>query len=365
MKNIVLLSAIVIISSLPLISAKVWVPEDELHGYFDSNGIYTVVGAVRNTEDYSVLSRIEIILNENGKMTLVDQPLPTVFPHRDIPFKLKFPEITNLNIILENPNVSFEKTDRLPPDIQIIYDKTLVKHDDGHLTGRIINQGNQTEYNLKVYATIHAKNNTLLDVGKNIEKIDKLEPGQILNFTMYPDPLFASEISYYSCFAIGDETIIPLYAMRNDEKFKFRYDSTAAFTVIGFDESGTKLSLDGINSFKVPTYVNFEFPRSTNDEKFSVLVNDKQVKSIQSKDEEGNWHLAFDVGGASQSHIVISGFENLGSEPSAQPEGKTGQTTSYDVSKKTDYTILYYALATIATVGAGIYLYKSRTKLAA
>jgi hypothetical protein len=354
MKNAVIALSIIFVSLLPLASAEVWIPEDEFHGYFDSSGIYTVVGAVRNTEDFSVLPTIEIKINENGNQVSVIQQLPTVFPHRDIPFKLKFSEIKSQNIVLGKPSVSFEKINKPTSNVQIIYDKTLVKHDDGHLTGRIINQGNATEFDLKVYATIHGKNNKFLDVGKNAEKIDKIEPGQILEFAIYPDPLFAPEVNYYSCFAIGDETIVPLYTNRNGEKFNFRYDSTAAFIVVGFDESGTTLFIDGINSFKVPTYVNFEFPRTSDSEKFDVLVNDRQTEFIQSKDEEGNWHVAFGVDGASQSKIVISGFEKP--QPTSLPilESKTAE--------KTDYALVYYVVIAVVVVMVGIFLYRYQAR---
>jgi hypothetical protein len=353
MKNAVIALSIIFVSLLPLASAEVWIPEDEFHGYFDSSDVYTVVGAVRNTEDFSVLPTIEIMISVDGSLVSTVQQLPTVFPHRDIPFKLKFSEIKSQNIVLEKPNVSFEKTNKPVSNVQIIYDKTLVKHNDGHLTGRIINQGNTTEFDLKVYATIHGKNNKFLDVGKNAEKIDKIEPGQILEFAIYPDPLFAPEVNYYSCFAIGDETIVPLFASRNGEKFNFRYDSTASFTTVGFDESGTTLFINGINSFKVPTYVNFEFPRTSEGEKFNVLVNDEQAEFIQSKDEEGNWHVAFGVDGASQSKIVISGFENPQMASLPDLGSKTGEKTG-------DFP--YYIAAVVAAAVMGIFSYRYKTK---
>jgi len=350
MKNALIILSVIFVSSIPLISAEVLIPEDEFHGYLDSNGIYTVVGAVRNTEDFPVLPTIEINISEDGRQVSTVQQLPAVSPHRDIPFKLKFLEIKSQNIVLEKPNVSFKKIIKPSSNVQIIYDKTLVKHKDGHLTGRIINQGNTTEFDLKVYATIHGKNNKFLDVGKNVEKIDKIEPGQILEFAIYPDPTFALEVNYYSCFAIGDETIVPLHAIRDGEKFDFRYDSTAAFTVAGFDESGTTLFIEGINSFKVPTYVNFEFPRTSDGEKFNVLVNDRQVKFIQSEDDEGNWHVAFDVDGASQSEIVISGFENAHSASLTNIESK--------IDANADYDALYYVIAAVIAAVVGIFLYK-------
>ncbi|MGQ0772473.1 MAG: peptidase [Nitrososphaerota archaeon] len=338
-------------------SADVWIPEDEYLGYFDSENVYTVVGAVKNTEIYAINPTITIVVTGSEKVTL-EQKLPTVFPNKDIPFKITIPQIGDREIVLEKPLVSFEKeTAKSPSNVQVIYDRSLKKHKDGHLTGKIINQGNATEYDLKVYATIHGDGNVFLDTGKNIEKIEKIEPGQIIDFTMYPEPSIASDINYYSCFAIGDETIVPLSTVRNGDKFDFRYDSTAAFTVVGFDESGTRLYIDGINSFKVPTFVNFEFPKTSDSEKFSVLVNDAPTKSIQSLDDDGNWHVAFDVDGASQSKILISGFENQHSQVivSQNDTNKIGTV---------DYSILYYAIPITVGAGIGLYFYgRQKTKL--
>jgi hypothetical protein len=324
-------------------SADVLVPESEFLGYFDSNGIYTVVGAVKNTENMPVLPTITITAHDGKNSVTVSQLLPTIFPNKDIPFKIKLHQIEGSNVVLEKPTVNFKNELKTLPDIEVLYDRTMTKHRDGHLSGKIINTGNQTEYNIKVYATIHGDAG-LIDTGQNIEKIAKIEPGQTADFTIYPDPSLASEVNYYSCFAIGDETIVPLFALRGGEKFKFRYDSTASFTVAGFDESGTILSLDGINSFKIPTYVNFEFPRTSDDEKFVVAVNDSPVKSIQSKDEEGNWHVAFDVDGASQSKITISGF------------AKTGKQ---DQAWQNEY--VYFIILAVAS-GVSAYIYKSRKK---
>lgn len=348
---------VIFASSFPFVLADVWVPEDEFHGYFDPNGIYTVVGAVRNREDYSVLSQIEFVINEEGKTTVVTQQLPVIFPSTDIPFKLKFPKITNPNVVLEKPNVYFEKIDRTPSDIQIIYDKTLIKHKDGHLSGRIINQGNDTEYNVKVYATIHGKSNTFLDSGKNNEQIEKIEPGQIVEFSIYPDPSIASQINYYSCFAIGDPTVISLYAIRDGERFDFRYDSTAAFTVDRFDETGSTLYLDGINSFKVPTFVNFEFPQASTDEKFVVMVDGKKTDFIQSIDDEGNWHVAFNVDGASQNKIAISGFE----KPKSSPLPTIEEIEMQKTTENFEYVIyLVVGLAISGGASAAVYRYRSK-----
>ena len=333
--------------------ADVWIPDNEFAGYFDSSGIYTVVGAVKNTESYAVTPTVEILVNDGGKTVLASHTLPTVFPNKDIPFRIHMPQVRSHNVVLESPSIKFVKDEtKMPSNIQIIYDKTLVKHEDGHLTGKIINQGNRTEYNIKVYALIHASDHSVIDVGKNIEKIEKIETGQTVDFTMYPDPLVSSEVSYYSCFAIGDETIVPLYAMRGEERFDFRYDSTASFSVVGFDSTGSSLSIYGINSFKVPTYVNFEFPRTSDSEKFDVFVNEKPIKFIQSLDEEGNWHVAFDVDGASQNNILISGFKSTNNVQQEQTD-LTSDTQGY-------LTLLIIPAA--AAIGASLYLRQRKLK---
>lgn len=336
--------------------ADVWIPENEFAGYVDSSGIYTVVGAVKNTENYAIIPTVNIEVSEGGKLIRVSHTLPTVFPNKDIPFRIHVPQVISSNALLHAPVIEFVKDEtRSPPDIQIIYDRTLVKHEDGHLTGKIVNNGNRTEYDIKVYALIHGSDHSVIDVGKNIEKIEKMDPGEIIDFTIYPDPLVSDNVSYYSCFAIGDETIVPLYAMRGAERFDFRYDSTASFSVVGFDATGTSLSIYGINSFKVPTYVNFEFPKTSDEEKFNVFVNEKPVKFIQSLDEEGNWHVAFDVAGASQNNIVIAGFERSRSIPLQDASSAVSDAAS------SEYLVLLLIPA-VAAVGVGVYIRQKKIK---
>ncbi len=348
MRIILLLPILVGILTFSAASGEVLIPDEEFAGYFDSNGIYTIVGVVKNTENYAITSHVDISVNDGGKIIPVGQDLPSVGANKDMPFKIRVPQVGNKNIILEKPTVTFSKSITPPPsETHVLYDKTLIRHDDGHITGRITNDGNHTEYNVKVYAAIHGPNNKFLDAGINMEKIEKIEPGQTITFSIYPDPSIASDVNYYSCFNIGDETVVPLHATRNGEKFNFRYDSTAAFTVNGFDDTGTKLSLYGINSFKIPTYVNFEFPRTSEVEKFDVLVNDKPVKFLQSRDEEGNWHVTFDVDSTTQNAILISGFEN--------PKGKI--TPGENFGGIPPYL---YVIPMVAAVGIVVYFYKHK-----
>lgn len=336
--------------------ADVWIPDNEFVGYFDSGGIYTVVGAVKNTEPYAIVPTVNIEIVENGQTVSVSQTLPTVFPNKDIPFRIAVHQIKSADVVLQMPKITYVQDAVTPqPNIQVVYDKTLIKHDDGHLTGRIINMGNQTEYGLKVYALIHGEGNKVVDVGINVERIEKIEPGQTVDFTIYPDPAVASGVNFYSCFAIGDETIVPLYAMRGGQRFDFRYDSTASFSVVGFDRTGTALSIYGINSFKVPAYVSFEFPRASDGEKLEVLVNDEPVRFIQSLDEYGNWHVAFDVEGASQNDIVIRGFE-------PQPAAASADAGKSQSEPPADPSLALYVIPAVAAVGLAVYASRRKKK---
>ena len=289
-------------------SADVYVPLHEYLGYFDANGIYTVVGNVKNTNDFGVTPIITVSVIDDSKTiskTINHVPLA---PGKEIPFKIKFPELLSNTPILVNPEISFEKTITHEIPIQIIYDKTLIKHDDGHISGRIQNTGSETIFYPNIYAVVHGYEN-VLDIAQNIEFIEKIEPGEILPFTMYPDPVITGDVFYYSCFAPVDTTVIPITAKKNGGDFDFRYDSGAWYSAAKFDEKGTTMSIRGYNSYPLETYANFEFPPISGNEKFSVTLNDEPIDFIQSMDEMGFWHVAFSVGPTSQGTLKISGFD--------------------------------------------------------
>ncbi len=293
---------------IPQISfSEVFVPTDEYVGYFDSNGIYTVVGNVKNEFDYAIIPTIIVSVKENSEIfskTITHVPIGS---GAEIPFKLKFSEISN-NPTLLPVDLSYERTIKDVIPIIVLYDETLIKYDDGHLTGRIQNTGEQTIYNPKIFAVVHGYEK-VLDIGQNIEFIEKIEPGEILNFSMYPDPSITDEIFYYSCFAPVDTTVIPISAKKDGGNFDFRYDSGAWYSAAKFDEAGTTLSIRGYNSYPLETYANFEFPPISGNEKFFVTLNDEPVEFIQSLDEMGFWHVAFQVEPTSQGILKISGFD--------------------------------------------------------
>ena len=281
-------------------------------GYFDSNGVYTVVGKINNSQQFPVIPTITISIDD-GKGITESYQLVTVYPNTDQPFKFKFPQITSSNPTLKEPQVSFSTSkNKIPLDVEVIYDDTLVTHADGHKTGRIINHGEKIVENVKIYALIYDSSGKLLDMGKNVEMIQKINPGQIVNFSMYPDPVFGSQAYYYSCFVIGDEAIIPVTTTRNGKEYKYRYDSGIWFAYQKFNDDGTSILMRTQNSWPLEMYANFEFPKLSDDEKFTVYLNDKQIKSIQSIDESSNWHVAFVMAPHTSGDILIKGF---GGEP--------------------------------------------------
>jgi len=294
------------------VSAEIWIPESEFAGYFDYNGIYTVVGAVKNSEEYAVVPTVEIKIQDGDRIVSESYTLPTANPSRDIPFKIKFAQVSSKNPILEKPSVTFVTTTKETTGVEVVYDKTLVKHSDGHTSGFIINNGILPAYGIKVYALIHGEGSKLIDVGKSVETIEKIELGEKKEFSIYPDPSIASQVSYYSCFAIGDDAVIPMFVMRENKKFEFRYESSAYFDNLKFDEEKNTLALFARNPWPITVYANFEFPMERETQKFSVNIDGKQVNALQSRDDYNNWHVAFNLEPQTSSQVLISGFENNG-----------------------------------------------------
>ncbi|MDH3737321.1 MAG: peptidase [Nitrosopumilus sp.] len=289
-------------------SSKVWIPEEEFLSYFDSNGIYTVVGNVKNENNFAVIPTISVSVKDDDIMysnTIQHVPLAA---GKEIPFKIKFPEVIGNTPILMPSKMTFDKTEKEPISIEVFYDKTLIIHEDGHITGKIQNTGDKTIHYPKVFAVVHGYEK-VLDIVQNMNFIEKIGPGEVVDFSMYPDPSITSDIYYYSCFAVTDSFVRPVYTERNGEKFYFRYDSGSWYTAPQFNEKGTELTMRTQNSFPIGTYANFEFPSFSEDEKFSVFVNNELKKNIQSIDEMKNWHVAFNVEPLESGEIKITGFK--------------------------------------------------------
>jgi len=141
-----------------------------------------------------------------------------------------------------------------------------------------------------------------------------------LGFEMIPDPRIVNEVYSYSCFAFGDESILPLNVDRNGQQYTFRYESGVSFTATEFSSDNTELEMYSLNSFVGELNASFEFPQSSIHEDFEVYLegssynNDgtifykENITNLQSLDEMGNWHVYFTVPDFYQGDVTIKGF---------------------------------------------------------
>ena len=289
--------------------AEVWIPDNEFGGYFDSNGVYTVIGAVKNTQNVAIVPTITINIKDNENMISNSYTLSIVDTGKDIPFKIKVPHVESKNAILEKPDVNFVLAKHNAIDIQVIYGTTLIKHADGHTSGFIINNDTVSAYEVKVYAVIYGKDGKFLDTGKSVETITEIKPGEKSEFTMYPDSLLASKVSFYSCFALGEDPTLTLSVNKGENRVDFTYLTAAYLDNAKFDDSQKSLSITARNPWPQTSYVNFMIPIQNDNQKFSVYLDGKPADALQSKDPEGYWHLAFNLTPQSTSSVLISGFD--------------------------------------------------------
>jgi len=288
-------------------SGEVYIPDHEYVGFYDHDGIYTVIAGVKNNEMYPVIPTITVNVNDDGNVFSYDYKFSSVMPAQMLPLKLKLPQITSENPVLEPPQISYTRTEYKFEGGYVLYDNSLILHDDGSMTGKIKNAGDNTFQNFRVYALIKDQNEKILDVASS-QRFAIMHPGEILEFEMIPDPKIVNKIDLYSCFAFGDESILPLNADRNGEQYTFRYESGVAFMNSKFNSDSTELEIDTLNSFVGELNASFEFPQSSINEEFEVYLDDDKVSNLQSLDELGNWHVYFTVPGFYQGDVTVKGF---------------------------------------------------------
>ena len=318
-------------------SGEVYIPDHEYVGFYDHDGIFTVIGGVKNNEMYPVIPTITVSVNDGGNVFSQEYKFSPVMPAQMLPLKLKLPQITSENPVLEPPQISYTRTEYKFEGGYVLYDNSLILHDDGSMTGKIKNAGDNTFQNFRVYALIKDQNEKILDVASS-QRFAIMHPGEILEFEMIPNPKIFNEIDLYSCFAFGDESILPLNADRNGEQYTFRYESGVAFMNSKFNSDSTELEIDTLNSFVGELNASFEFPQSSINEEFEVYLDDDKVSNLQSLDEMGNWHVYFTVPGFFQGDVTIKGFhepdgtvevpEEIDLSNTVATEITTGQVTS-------------------------------------
>ncbi len=304
-------------------SGEVYIPDHEYVGFYDHDGIYTVIGGVKNNEMYPVIPTITVSVNDGGNIFSQEYKFSPVMPAQMLPLKLKLPQITSENPVLEPPQISYKRTEYKFEAGYVLYDSSLILHDDGRMTGKIKNAGDNTFQNFRIYALIKDQNEKILDVASS-QRFAIMHPGEILEFEMIPDPKIFNKIDLYSCFAFGDESILPLNADRNGEQYTFRYESGVAFMNSKFNSDSTELEIDTLNSFVGELNASFEFPQSSINEEFEVYLDDDKVSNLQSLDEVGNWHVYFTVPGFYQGDVTIKGFH--------EPDGTVEVPEELDLS---------------------------------
>ena len=338
MDKLILTSAvIVLLIIIPItVSGEVYIPEHEYVGFYDQDGIFTVIGGVKNNEMYPITPTITVNVNDNGNIFIHKQKFSSIMPAQMLPLKLKLPEITSENPILGPPQISYKQTEYKYEGGYILYDDSLVLHDDGRMTGTIKNGGDKTFLNFRVYALIKDQNEQILDVASS-QQFGIMHPGETLVFEMMPDPKIVNEINSYSCFAFGDESVLPLNTDRDGEQYTFRYESGTWFKDGNFNSESTELKMYALNSFSSELNASFEFPQSSIHEDFEVYLDGTgwdgqayydtvgKVTNLQSLDEMGNWHVYFTVPGFYQGDVTVSGFH--------EPDGTVEIPEELDLSE--------------------------------
>ena len=336
MYKLIFASTIALLILVPAFaSGEVYIPDHEYVGFYDHDGIFTVIGGVKNNEMYPITPTITVNVSDNGNIFTHKQKFSPIMPAQMLPLKLKLPEITSDNPILGTPEISYKQTEYKYESGYILYDDSLVLHDDGRMTGMIKNGGDKTFLNFRIYALIKDQNENILDVASS-QQFGIMHPGETLKFEMVPDPKIVNEINSYSCFSFGDESVLPLNADRNGEQYTFRYESGALFHDGKFSSDTTELKMTSLNSFFGELNASFEFPQSSMHENFEVYLdgssysNDgttlykEKVTNLQSLDEMGNWHVYFTVPGFYQGDVIVKGFH--------EPDGTVEVPEELDIS---------------------------------
>ena len=332
-KQFVILSIIFLMIIPAFASGEVYIPDNEYVGFYDHDGVYTVIGGVKNTEMYPVIPTVSVSVIDDDRIFSDKYKFSPIMPAQMLPLKIKLPQVTSENPILEPPQITFEVTEYRFDGGYVLYDDSLILHDDGRMTGKIKNGGEQTFQNFRIYALIKDKNENVLDVASS-QKFDLMKPGDLLEFEMIPHPKIADKINLYSCFAFGEDEIFPLNSERNDEQYTFRYDSGAWFTEPEFNLEGTELSMYTFNSWHLDMNASLEFPQSSLHEELEVYLDGKKyakgqpvnekIESLQSLDEMGNWHVYFTIPNFYQGNTVITGFK--------QPDGSVVIPEEIDIT---------------------------------
>ena len=302
---------------------EVYIPDHEFVGFYDEAGTYTVVAGIKNKEYFAIQPTVTISILDGDKRFQQTNKLAAIEPDKMLPLKLQFPEVSGQSPILEDPVITYEQTENLYVGGYVIYD-SLVIQDDGSITGKIRNGGENVFEKFRIYALIKDKDDNILDISSS-EIFHSMKPGEVFAFKMLASPNISEKVDYYSCFAFGDDAILPVNLDRNDENYTYRYTANAWFKDAKFSDDGNELEIYALNGYVLPVTGSFEFPTNSISEKYEVVLDGEKlakgasakdpkikftetVDSLQSIDEMGNWHLYFEIPESFQGNVRISGF---------------------------------------------------------
>ena len=311
---------------------EVYIPEHEFIGFYDETETYTIFAGIKNKEYYPIIPTVTITVQDGDSKIVEKYELSTIMPDNMLPMKVQIPEVKSANPILKEPLISYKKSENTFSGGYIIYDETLIIHDDGSLTGKIRNGGDSVFEKFRIYALIKDKNDIIIDVASS-KIFEQMNPGDVFDFKLMASPEIADKVDYYSCFAFGDDSIMRLTVKKGDEEFTFRYTANAWFKDGEFSSDGKDLTMYSLNGFQIPMVGSFEFPTNSIHEDYEVVLDGEKfgdgasskdpkiqftesVETLQSVDEMGNWHLYFEVPQGFQGNVKISGFmQNDGTMP--------------------------------------------------
>lgn len=306
--------------TVPDAHADVWVDGAGRGGqdpaaFLGHDGAYRIVGVVKSTEDRPVAPTLTVVAKGGGWSASRTLSLPSVPAGGEMPFRVAVPAAPAAGDA-DGPLRAAARIDgfvaglhsEAPAGAAVVYDRTLRVHGNGTVTGRVYNAGTEEIAGVLVVAVAHGRSHEVLDVVASDGPVGPIPPGGHAKFAMAPDPSVGPRVWYYSCFGLGDPGVITLSPMRNGEPFPLRYATGVLLSHPSFDESGETLSMRINPGWPLQTYINLEFPRHSDDEEFTVLLEGEPADALQSRDELGNWHVALTIEDQYAGMLTISGF---------------------------------------------------------